>query len=80
MGRSSYTKPIDGRSSCYIFVDGHENMVVLLGCKLQDHKDMWQYSHLPGACHCKCVALLVRGLSKSDMLVIGSCLASFLDQ
>lgn len=29
---------MDGRSSCYIFVDGHENMVVLLQCKLQDHK------------------------------------------
>lgn len=67
-----------GRSSCYIFMDGHENMVVLLQYKLQDHKCV---AVLPFArCLSLCVPVLVKGLSKSDMLVIGSCLASFLDQ
>ena len=49
---------------------------ILLRCRLQDHKHV-AVLHLPGACHCKCVAVLVRGLSNSDMLVTGSCLASF---
>jgi len=34
-GRSFYKKPIDGRSSCYISLVGHEEMAVLLEGKLE---------------------------------------------